>query len=555
MRRSTYCWQWFGIRIIGISLLASGCRAGHHRSTAADATQSSSAAADTLHLAQVTEPTTFDPARVADLDTMGMLIQVFEGLVRWTSRNQLAPALAQSWEVSPDGRTYTFHLRPGVTFHSPAPGVPGRKLKASDFVYSLNRALWPQTRAPLAMTFLNDIVGAADVAAGKIKAAPGLVAPDDGTLKITIDKPRRYFLAELTTPPAFVVCREVIESHQGLLDETNAVGTGPFRLTEYRQGRRIVLERNAGYYEGAPKLARIEKAIVVDQGTRHSMFENGQLDIVDVNVADLVQDRKDPELAPRLHVIPRAEVRYAVLNSRVYLPFQDRRVRQAVCHAINKEEICRTVLAGVYEPAAGIIPPGIPGYDPHFAGLSYNLAEARWLLAAAGYPAGRGLPSLTLSLTAKDPDTKRVGEAVAEMLRSNLGLNVELRELEWGKFLQEMNHRNLGFYLIGWGAAYLDPQAFISINFHSKAQLNNGLYHNSQVDRLCEQADIEPDPAKRNALYRQAQAIIVTDAPWCPLAFEKDVELWSRRVEGVEDCLMYHLPYKRTTVMNGTNRG
>src|SRR5207249_10894596 len=119
---------------------------------------------------------------------------------QWTAQNKLAPALAERWEVSPDGRTFTFHIRSGVRFHPPAPRVPGRVLKASDFVYSINRSLSPKTESPVAMSYLNDIVGAADVAAGRAQEAKGLSAPDDQTLKITIDAPKAYFLSKLTYP-------------------------------------------------------------------------------------------------------------------------------------------------------------------------------------------------------------------------------------------------------------------------------------------------------------------------------------------------------------------
>ncbi len=493
----------------------------------------------TLRLAQSAEPTTFDPAQVQDGPTIEVLMHVFDGLVQWTPQNKLAPALAEKWETSADGRTLTFYLRPRVKFHN------GRALKASDFVYSMNRALLPETRSSVAMTYLNDIVGAADVAAGRAKTARGLVAPDDRTLKITIDAPKAYFLAKLTYPTAYALCREAIEAKGGRLDETNLVGTGPFRLTEYRRGERIVLERNPDYFEGAPKLARIERAIVLDAGTRHAMFQNGQIDIVDVSMADLVQDRKDAELSSQLHFFDRPAVYYAALNQRAFAPFKDRRVRQAISQAVDKERICRTVLLGVNQKAAGILPPGVPGYDPHFAGLPFDGAKAKALLAAAGYPGGHGFPPLTLTFRERSPDIKRVCEATAEMLRANLGLNISLRELEWGKFLDERNRGTMPFFFLRWSADYLDPQNFTSVMLHTGAPENSLGYSNPAFDRLCDQGDGDQNPAKRLAFYRQAQAIAVEDAPWSPTYFQKDVELWNPHLKGVEDSLMGHLPHKR----------
>jgi oligopeptide transport system substrate-binding protein len=530
-------------RILGLVLLLiiAGCRSNDPSQPSTNHHPLSISAA-ALHLAQSAEPTTFDPAVVEDGPTIEVLMHVFDGLVQWTPQNKLAPALAERWEVSPDGRTFTFHLRPGVKFQN------GRPLKASDFVYTMNRALRPETRSTVAMTYLNDIVGAADVAAGRAKEAKGLAVPDDRTLKITIDAPKAYFLAKLTYPTAYAVCREAIESHGGRMDETNLVGTGPFRLAEYRRGERIVLERNPNYFEGAPKLSRIERAIVLDAGTRHAMFENRQLDIVDVTMADLEQDRKDPELSSKLHYFERPAIYYAALNQRAFPPFKDRRVRQAFAYAIDRDQICRTVLLGVNQPAAGIIPPGVPGYDPRYTGLPYDLSKAKALLAAAGFPDGRGFPPLTLTFRERQPDIKRVCEVMAEMLRTNLGLNVTLRELEWGKFLTERNRGTMPLYFLRWMADYLDPQDFTSVMLHTGVAENSIGYSNPEFDRLCDRADVERDPAKRIALYRQAQSLAVQDAPWVPVYFQKDIELWSPRLHGVEDSLMGHLPHKRTAV-------
>jgi oligopeptide transport system substrate-binding protein len=517
--------------------LSAGCRSAANPQSADSNPQS-----QTLHLAQSAEPTTFDPALVQDGPTIEVLMHVFDGLVQWTTTNELAPALAEKWERSADGRTFTFHLRPGVKFHN------GRELKASDFVYGMNRALRPETRSTVAMSYLNDIVGAAEVAAGRAKEAKGIAAPDDHTLKLTIDRPKAYFLAKLTYPTAYAVCREAIDQNGGRMDETNLVGTGPFRLTEYRRGSRIVLERNESYFEGAPKLARIERAIALDAGTRHAMFERGQLDIVDVTMGDLEQDRQDPELSSKLQYFNRPAIYYAAMNQRAFTPFKDQRVRQAISQAVDKAKICHTVLLGINQPAKGIIPPGVPGHDPSFAGLPFDVAKAKSLLAAAGYPDGKGFPALTLTFRERAPDIKRVCEVTAEMLRANLGLNVSLRELEWGKFLEERNRGTMPFFFLRWSADYLDPQNFTSVMLRTGAPENTLGYSNPEFDRLCDQGDVEQDATKRMALYRQAEAIAVTDAPWSPTYFQRDVELWNPRLKGIEDSLMGHLPHKRTTI-------
>jgi oligopeptide transport system substrate-binding protein len=519
-----------------LALVASGCGRRPGASAAGDADQR------TLRLAQTAEPTTFDPALVQDGPTIEVLMHLYDGLVQWTTKNTLAPAIAERWEVGENGRLYTFHLRPDVKFSN------GRAVTASDFVYGMTRALIPATRSSVAMSYLNDIVGARAVADGQATTLDGVTAVDDHTLRIKIDAPKAYFLSKLTYPTAYAVCREAIESNGGQIDERNVVGTGPFRLVEYRRGEQILLAANESYFEGRPILDRIERLIVLDAGTRHQMYEAGQIDIVDVSTADLEQDQRDARLSKELRMFDRPAVFYCAMNQTAFPPFRDRRVRQAFNHAVDRRRLIQTVLLGVNQPAEGIVPPGVPGHDPAFQGLDFDPEQARRLLADAGYPGGKGFPALTLTFRERVPDIKRAAEVVAEMLRTNLGITVTLHELEWGKFLAERNRGSMPFYFLRWMADYLDPQNFLSVMLHSGVPENTIGYHNPAFDRLCDQADTMQDPQKRLALYRQAETLVVQDGAWIPIYFQKDVELWNPRLRGVEDMLMGHLPHKRTTL-------
>jgi ABC-type transport system substrate-binding protein len=252
----------------------------------------------------------------------------------------------------------------------------------------MTRALLPATTSAVATTYLNDIVGARDVAEGKTTTLAGAKALDDRRLQITIDAPKAYFMAKLTYPTAYAVCKEAVESGGGRIDETNVVGTGPFRLAEYSRGARILLTANDDYYQGRPKLDRIERLIVLDAGTRHQMFEAGQIDIVDVSTADLEQDRRDPKLSRQLHSFERPAVFYCALSPKAFPPFRDRRVRQAFNHAVDRDRLVQTVLLGVNTVARGIVPPGVPGHDPNLKGLVFDPERAKTLLAEAGYPDG-----------------------------------------------------------------------------------------------------------------------------------------------------------------------
>jgi oligopeptide transport system substrate-binding protein len=493
-----------------------------------------------LRVAQQAEPTSLDPATVEDGPTIEALMHIFEGLVQWDKENKLIPALAESWDVSNGGKTYTFHLRQGVKFHN------GRPLTADDFVYSITRSLSSKVASPVAMVYLNDIIGAADYRAGKAATVKGVEAVDDKTLRLTIDAPKAYFLAKLTYPTAYAVCKEEVEKTSGVVTQDSMIGTGAFKMTEYRRGDRIILDANPDYWEGAPKLAREERRILLDNDTRHEKFIAGELDLTDVSASQYRADRDDPKLQPLIHIFPRPSVYYLALNQQQFAPFKDRRVRQAFAQAINKQQIIAKVLQGVPQQAEGILPAGLPGHDASFKGYPYDPAAAKKLLAEAGYPNGQGFPPLKLNCRAQVQDIVNTVTAICADLSKNLGIQAEPEEVEWTTFLKRRNQGVMPCYFLRWAADYLDPQNFLSLMLHTGSPENTLGYSNPEFDRLCDAADVMQDQAKRFATYRQAEKLVVQDAPWIPIYFQKDVELWKPELKGVEDSLLGHLPHKRT---------
>jgi ABC-type transport system substrate-binding protein len=202
---------------------------------------------NTFRYALNVEPTTFDPVEIEDVPTGDLLQNVYEGLVEWTPKNTLAPAIAESWSVSKDGRTYTFKIRPGVKFHS------GKVVTAADVVYSLSRGFQPRLASPVALTYLGDIVGAADVASGKTTILAGVKEIDPSTVAITITKPKAYWVNVLTYPTAFIVNQDAVSKNpDGKVTELNEDGTGPFVLTSYMRGQSVTLKAFTGYLAGAP---------------------------------------------------------------------------------------------------------------------------------------------------------------------------------------------------------------------------------------------------------------------------------------------------------------
>ena len=462
------------------------------------------------------DPPTLDPHLITDTTSAGIIVEIFSGLVALNTELELVPDIAESWDISPDGLVYTFRLRPDATFHD------GKPVTAHDFKWSFERAANPDTASPVADTYLNDIVGMKEVFDGNATAVSGIKVIDDRTLQITIDAPKAYFLAKMTYPTAYVVDQENVESG-GRTWTDNPNGTGPFKLKEYRIGERIVLERNDLYYRQPAFLETILMNLAGGQSM--AMYENDEIDITGVRLFDLerVLDpneelNKDLIIAP-----PEFTVSYIGFNTNMP-PFNDVKFRQALNHAIDKELIATEVLSDLVVPAYGILPPGFPAYSTEIEGLRFDAELASRLLSESSYPT---LSDADKRIVITVPGTGgTIGldlEVVIEMWRQRLGVEVEIQQVEWGTYLEDLNRNAFqAFAGLGWSADYPDPQDFLDILFHSESSINHGAYANLEVDVILEDARVEQDVAKRVQLYRQAEVIIVNDAAWVPLWYQQE---------------------------------
>ena len=494
------------------------------------------------------EPTTLDPALVRDGPTIDMMQQVHEGLVGWNEKNEVVPLVAKEMpKITDGGKTYTFTIRDEAKFHN------GRAVTAEDVKYSITRSLDKKLNSPVALNYLDDIVGAKEWAAGTTADLAGVKAIDPKTVQITLVAPRAYFLGKLTYATAYVLPKEEVEKGEKnesgafSIGEKNCVGCGPFKLKEYLRQSRVVLEANADYWSGKPKLTRIERPIILDSKTARNLYDSGELDYVTLEKGDYEQDKDNPDLKNDIKKWDRSATYYLGLNQTNYAPFKDKRVRQAVAHTINKGAIVKDVLLGINEQAEGVVPKGIFSYDPQFKGLAYDVDAAKKLLADAGFPGGKGLPPLTLYFREQQPDLRKTGEVVKEQLAA-IGVPVSPNEMEWGAFLKLNEAKKTDFFHMRWSADYIDPQNFLSLLLATGAPENYTGYSNPEYDKLCKTADAETDQAKRTALYRQAEKIVIDDAPWVPLYYQKDLELMKPYVTGIRDSLMGHLPHVTTEV-------
>ena len=494
----------------------------------------------------LSSPTTFDPALVQDGTTIDMLQNVFEGLVQWSPKNQIVPCLAQKWDVSKDGLVYTFHLRPNVKFQDGSP------VTAQDVYYSMHRALDPKLGSPVALDYLGDIAGAREEMAGKSADLAGVKVVDPQTVAITITKPKAYWIYTLTYPTAYVVSKAEADAAGGPMtdaDVAKGAGTGPFRVASYQKDFKVSLAANPAYWDGAPRIAGIERPIIKDAGTRHAEYVHGNLDLLQYETqGDLQADKNDPKLKNQVQFFPRAATFYVGLNQKAFAPFKDVRVRQAFAYATDKEKIRTVALLGINDTAQDLLPEGLPGYDPNFKGLPYDPARARQLLAQAGYPGGKGFPTIPMTYRESYPDLAKTVDLLRGMWQQNLGVTVQPKQTEWGAMLQREDANVLECYHIRWAADYLDPQDYYSLLLRTGSVEDHTVYSNPKFDALCDAADVEQDKAKRFSLYRQAARIAADEAPIIPLYYQKDIELVRPNVKNMDDSLMGHLPYKHLTL-------
>ena len=459
------------------------------------------------------DPPSLDPALVSDSTSMGIVAEVFSGLVKLSVDLRLQPDLAESWEISNDGTVYTFKIRENAKFHN------GKQVTARDFKWSIERAVNPQTVSPVAETYLDDIVGVIDVIEGRASEITGIKVIDDLTLQITIDAPKAYFLAKLTYPTAFVVDRENVESGgQTWTDEIN--GTGPFKLKEYKIGERIVLERFDSFDESVGGVEHIVMNLAGGQSM--AMYENNEIDITGVGLFDLerVLDPNEPLNQELVIAPPDFSISYIGFNTQM-APFDDVKMRQALNHAIDKQLIAEEVLSNLVTPAYGILPPGFPGYNEQLQGLRYDPELAKQLLAESKYADANTRPRIVITVPGRGGSVGLDMEVILEMWRQVLGVEVEIQQVEWATYLEDLSQNKFqAFGGLGWEADYPDPQDFLDILFHSDSKLNHGQYSNGKVDLILENARINPDPVDRVKLYQDAEEKIVQDAAWVPLWFE-----------------------------------
>jgi len=477
---------------------------------------------DTLKLRD-SGPSTLDPAMARETGSVTYIMQIFSGLVAFDENMNLVPDIAGSWETDNTNTVYTFHLRQGVTFHDERP------VTAADFKYSWERACDPATGSETAGTYLNDIVGAMEMMASNAQEIAGVQVVDDYTLRVTIDQPRAYFLSKLAQPVSFVLDGNNVESGTNWWREPN--GTGPFKLKGWQSGELLLLERNDLYYRDQAKVSYV--AFLLSGGYSTQMYEMNQIDVTGISIYDLERalDVTNP-LHSQLAIFPGYSITYLGFNT-TKPPFNDVRVRQAFCQAVDKDRVASQVLLNSVDAARGIVPPGMMGYDAGFEGLTYDVAAAKALLAEAGYGPGGNPIKVVVTLPGSSGEMAAYLTAVLYQWKENLGAEVEVRQLDGDAYFDRLDEEKDDVFFFGWSADYPDPQDFLDVLFRSGSVNNVGGYNDAAYDALLDQAAVEPNAGVRAGLYRQAEVkLIAEDAACLPLWFGKSYVLIKSRVKG-----------------------
>jgi oligopeptide transport system substrate-binding protein len=491
-------------------------------------------------------PATLDPALVTDIYGRAVVSQLFDGLVQIDAHLKPLPALAQFWEASRDGRTWTFTVRRGVTFHH------GREVTAHDVVYSLTRLLNPEKPLPITELF-RYIQGAKEYMQGQTPQVRGLKAVDRYTVQLVLEEPLAPALALLTLAHAAVVPREEVEKPGDHFGHA-PVGTGPFKFVRWEPNQEIVLAAHNQYYEGRPFLDSIVFKIVVGSKLeeRFATFLQGDLEESIIPSGMLDEVRRDPKYRQYQRVrIPTRNLLYLGFNTQ-RSPFDDRRVRQAFNYAVNTEAIVREITKRG-KTAGDILPPGTPGHDPDLQGYPYQPAQAKRLLAEAGYPDGTGFPVVQLWSVHQATSTKAELAAYQRYL-ADLGVKVEIHFApDWPTYKAMLERGELPMFRLVRYADIPDPDNFLFPMLHSTSLTNYTFYRNPRVDERLEQARQEIVEGRRTALYRELGRMVLDDAPWISQHYSVLEYLYQPYVQETDDSVLGHrlIPMKKVWFKKG----
>lgn len=489
------------------------------------------------------EPQDLDPQTITGTPEARLCTAFFEGLVaQHPDGNGLEPGVAERWEISNDGLIYTFHLRANAKWSN------GDPVTAHDFVGSAKRLLTGSLAADYAYMFFL-IAGGEDYYNGKLKdfSQTGFKAIDDRTLQLTLRQPTPFLLNAMVHHTWYPVHLPTVTKFGGLERKgtnwtrpENFVSNGPFVLREWKPNQMIVAARSPTYWDRERvKIDEIHFFPVELADTEERMFRTGQLDMTyEVPLTKIpVYRREHPEA---LRIEPYCGLYFYRFNV-ARAPFGDVRVRRALALAIDREALVKNVTLADEQPAYAIVPPGVGGYQSknHLEG---NLAEAKRLLAEAGFPDGRGFPKVELLYNTLEKH-RTIAEALQQMWRRNLGIDISLYNQEWKVYLDAQKTTNFQFQRAGWIADYVDPNVFLDL-WRTGGGNNNTNWGSAEYDRLLEQSLLTKTTEERYAVYQKMEKILIDEMPILPIYFYTYARLIRPAVKNLHTTYLDNFPFK-----------
>jgi oligopeptide transport system substrate-binding protein len=446
------------------------------------------------------EPQTFDPAKW-HFGADSVIGDLFSGLVKLDPSMRPIPDLAESWDVSPDGLIYTFHLRQNVRFHT------GRPFTAADVKYSWERACDPATGSDTADTYLGDIRGVRAFRSGEASEIEGITVVDDYTVAVELDEPKAYFLYKLAYVTSWIVDRETVSEI-----EDNPVGTGPFKMVRHDENALMILARNEYYYRGEVSLEYV--VYLIYQGPSLRLYEGGDIDMMYIG-EDLLDRAEDPGdlLYGTIQQVSELCTYYVVFDVS-QAPFDDALIREAFTKSIDRERYNEIVNEGEGVIAKGLYPPGLPGYNTELQPVEFDMAEAEQALASSSFGSAAALPEIVLTTAGEGTDLSPSDGILIQMWEEALGVSVQVEQIDYQSYMDEIYAGDHGQILTsGWCADYPDPENFADVLFHTGSSQNLSNYSNAALDAMLERARSLQDTTERIALYQEIEQIIVDDMP------------------------------------------
>jgi oligopeptide transport system substrate-binding protein len=441
---------------------------------------------------------TLDPALAADPTSISVTSMVFGGLVRLDHHLKVRPDGADHWNISPDGTVYTFHLRPGLRF------ADGRKVTASDFASSLERALGPERSVGTAQFYLRLLKGSATGAAGSAHPIAGITVVDSRTLQLTLDRPAAHFLAELAFPASYVVEATQIQQGQNWMD--HASGFGPYMVQAWRHGRYLSLVPNPHYYGGRPTLSKITFRFYQDPRTALALYQGGKLDLV----SGWPAGNAIPGHLSGLRRVPALAQDYLAFNT-TGLPFHRINARRALASAWTNPAAGGAIQATTF-PALNWLPSAfgilLPTHPFKRTGATF--------MSRAGYPAGKRFPRVTLVLP-RNPEVFALASAMSRRWRDSLGIDVALRQLNLSDYQQILQKRAFDLAIVRWGADYPDPQDYLGTQLGPSSENITGWSSHAYADAILLADSYDPTDSRRQELYQEAGRLAARKLPLLPL--------------------------------------